>query len=241
MNPSSEPSTKYNIDILTGSITTVAGSHNAAVLGHPSNNHLELAGQMLPPESPDVPSSSKSMTGKAKPPGKVKMKEEVEKNSEEYLRRRQRNNVAVKKSREKSREKTVYTLQKVEQLKAENEQLETKISLLTKELSVLKDLFMDHAKGFCAGSGVDIMNPEQLETLLGCKVIRNREVSTTETVPGTTSTHSVNGASPMQPLLNAAESALRPCHSSTSITVLQESGESLPKSCNPLDLKNENL
>ena len=35
--------------------------------------------------------------------------------------------------------------QTVNQLKEENERLEAKIKLLTKELSVLKDLFLEHA------------------------------------------------------------------------------------------------
>lgn len=53
--------------------------------------------------------------------------------------------MAVKKSRLKSKQKAQDTLQRVTQLKEENERLEAKIKLLTKELSVLKDLFLEHA------------------------------------------------------------------------------------------------
>uniref|UniRef100_A0A8C5QR46 CCAAT/enhancer-binding protein gamma n=1 Tax=Leptobrachium leishanense TaxID=445787 RepID=A0A8C5QR46_9ANUR len=69
----------------------------------------------------------------------------MDRGSEEYRVRRERNNMAVKKSRLKSKQKAQDTLQRVNQLKEENERLEAKIKLLTKELSVLKDLFLEHA------------------------------------------------------------------------------------------------
>lgn len=69
----------------------------------------------------------------------------LDKMSDEYKMRRERNNIAVKKSREKSRAKAKETQQQVSRLRAENEQLEQKVQLLTKELSVLKDLFLAHA------------------------------------------------------------------------------------------------
>ncbi|XP_033930186.1 CCAAT/enhancer-binding protein gamma-like [Melopsittacus undulatus] len=84
--------------------------------------------------------------GKAVPPSKQGKKNSfVDRNSNEYRQRRERNNMAVKKSRLKSKQKAQDTLQKVNQLKHENERLEAKIKLLTKELSVLKDLFLEHA------------------------------------------------------------------------------------------------
>ncbi|XP_006011182.1 CCAAT/enhancer-binding protein gamma [Latimeria chalumnae] len=84
--------------------------------------------------------------GKATPPSKqAKKNTSLDRNSEEYRQRRERNNMAVKKSRLKSKQKAQDTLQRVNQLKEENERLETKIKLLSKELSVLKDLFLEHA------------------------------------------------------------------------------------------------
>ncbi|XP_021550946.1 CCAAT/enhancer-binding protein gamma-like [Neomonachus schauinslandi] len=84
--------------------------------------------------------------GKAVPPSKQSKKSlPVDHNSDEYRQRRERNNMAVKKSRLKSKQKAQDTLQRVNQLKEENERLEAKIKLLTKELSVLKDLFLEHA------------------------------------------------------------------------------------------------
>lgn len=67
--------------------------------------------------------------------------------SDEYRLRRERNNVAVKKSREKSRSRVVETSVRVETLKKENDELEGKVSTLTKELSLLKELLLSSAAG----------------------------------------------------------------------------------------------
>lgn len=84
--------------------------------------------------------------GKAQAPSKqCKKGARMDRASDEYRQRRERNNMAVKKSRLKSKQKAQDTLQRVTQLKEENERLEAKIKLLTKELSVLKDLFLEHA------------------------------------------------------------------------------------------------
>ncbi|KAM8894232.1 CCAAT/enhancer-binding protein gamma isoform 1-T6 [Spinachia spinachia] len=85
-----------------------------------------------------------SAGGKAPPPSKMK-KPSAEKDSDEYRQRRERNNLAVKKSRMRSKQKAMDTQQRVNELKEENERLEAKIKLLSKELSVLKDLFLEHA------------------------------------------------------------------------------------------------
>ncbi|KAK3510255.1 hypothetical protein QTP70_032413 [Hemibagrus guttatus] len=82
--------------------------------------------------------------GKATPPSKMK-KSMLDKDSDEYRQRRERNNLAVKKSRMRSKQKAQDTQQRVNELKEENERLEAKIKLLSKELSVLKDLFLEHA------------------------------------------------------------------------------------------------
>lgn len=54
----------------------------------------------------------------------------------------------MKRSRVKSKLRTQQTLERVNQLKTENELLEEKIKMLTKELGFLKDLFLAHA-GMC--------------------------------------------------------------------------------------------
>ncbi|XP_075939303.1 CCAAT/enhancer-binding protein gamma isoform X2 [Anarhichas minor] len=82
---------------------------------------------------------------KAPPPSSEMKKPSAEKDSDEYRQRRERNNLAVKKSRMRSKQKAMDTQQRVNELKEENERLEAKIKLLSKELSVLKDLFLEHA------------------------------------------------------------------------------------------------
>lgn len=91
-----------------------------------------------------IPANPLAAGGKAVPPSKMK-KPQADKDSEEYRQRRERNNLAVKKSRMRSKQKAMDTQQRVNELKEENERLEAKIKLLSKELSVLKDLFLEHA------------------------------------------------------------------------------------------------
>ena len=65
----------------------------------------------------------------------------VEKGSDEYRMKRERNNIAVRKSRFKSKQKCVETQQKVDELQEENSRLQSKVDFLTKELNVLRSLF----------------------------------------------------------------------------------------------------
>lgn len=69
-----------------------------------------------------------------------------DKESDEYKKRRERNNVAVRKSRDKSRQKAQETMDRVDELKKDNAHLEQKVTILSKELSLLKDLFLAHAE-----------------------------------------------------------------------------------------------
>jgi predicted nuclease with TOPRIM domain len=64
-----------------------------------------------------------------------------EKNTEEYRLKRERNNVAVRKSRYKTKQKFHETLTKVEELTEENDHLHERVDILTKELSALRNLF----------------------------------------------------------------------------------------------------
>ena len=65
----------------------------------------------------------------------------MDRNSDEYRRRRERNNVAVRKSREKAKMRTRETEERVKILARENERLQKKVELLQEELSVLRSLF----------------------------------------------------------------------------------------------------
>lgn len=83
-------------------------------------------------------------TLKATPPSKgSSRRRSLTKNSEEYRDRRDRNNVAVRKSRDKSKLKQRETDDRVKDLTTENDRLQKKCDLLTKELNVLKGLFIN--------------------------------------------------------------------------------------------------
>lgn len=77
-----------------------------------------------------------------------------EKDTDEYLQRRERNNIAVRKSRDKGRKKARLMMEKVHRLRSENEMLEQKVEILSKELSILKDLFLAHAGTVAQGECV---------------------------------------------------------------------------------------
>lgn len=70
-----------------------------------------------------------------------KSNKSVDKNTDEYKRRRERNNIAVRKSREKAKIRSRETEEKVKLLVKENERLQKRIELLTEELNVLRSLF----------------------------------------------------------------------------------------------------
>lgn len=69
-----------------------------------------------------------------------KSKKHVDKASDEYRRRRERNNIAVRKSREKAKQRCKDTERRVNDLSSENDKLRKRVELLSKELSVLKNL-----------------------------------------------------------------------------------------------------
>lgn len=72
--------------------------------------------------------------------GLGKSKKNVDKASDEYRRRRERNNIAVRKSREKAKQRSRETERKVSELVRENDALRKRVELLSKELNVLKSL-----------------------------------------------------------------------------------------------------
>ncbi|XP_077376542.1 CCAAT/enhancer-binding protein gamma [Festucalex cinctus] len=128
-----------------------------------SQSHAS-AGPALPPPPQQVPQPSSPPPGgksasSSAAPGKMK-KASADKDSDEYRQRRERNNLAVKKSRQRSKQKAMDTQQRVNQLKEENERLEAKIKLLSKELSVLKDLFLEHAHNLADNVQPPAGNPD---------------------------------------------------------------------------------
>ncbi|VVC27849.1 Basic-leucine zipper domain [Cinara cedri] len=90
------------------------------------------------------------------------LRDEGDSSEDDYRRKRDKNNQAVKRSRVKSRMRTQQTLQRVNQLKTENDMLEEKIKLLSKELGFLKELFMAQA----GTSQIELPKSVDLKTLL---------------------------------------------------------------------------
>lgn len=62
------------------------------------------------------------------------------KGSIEYVQKRERNNVAVRRSRDKAKQKALETQHKVEELSTENARLHERVNELSHELSTLKNL-----------------------------------------------------------------------------------------------------
>ena len=71
-------------------------------------------------------------------------KHHVDKHSDEYKRRRERNNIAVRKSREKAKQRSRETEKKVNELYSENDSLKQKLSLMSKECRVLRQLLANY-------------------------------------------------------------------------------------------------
>lgn len=104
--------------------------------------------ESLPPVSQMAPMSMNPLAGTRPSPGKAprttkgpSKKRFPAKGTPEYRLKRDRNNDAVRKSREKSKMRVYETECRVKELEDENAQLQSKITLLTKELNVLKSLF----------------------------------------------------------------------------------------------------
>nr|XP_005893980.2 PREDICTED: CCAAT/enhancer-binding protein alpha [Bos mutus] len=65
----------------------------------------------------------------------------VDKNSNEYRVRRERNNIAVRKSRDKAKQRNVETQQKVLELTSDNDRLRKRVEQLSRELDTLRGIF----------------------------------------------------------------------------------------------------
>lgn len=73
--------------------------------------------------------------------GGGKPKKHVDKSSPEYRLRRERNNVAVRKSRDKAKMRNMETQQKVVELSNDNDRLRRRVEHLTRELDTLRGIF----------------------------------------------------------------------------------------------------
>jgi len=84
----------------------------------------------------------RSMVGAKRNVGK---NSSYDKNSAEYRDKRAKNNNAVKKSRDKSKQKSREASQRVQQLQVENENLKATVDNMQAELRYLKDMLISQA------------------------------------------------------------------------------------------------
>ncbi|XP_061922743.1 CCAAT/enhancer-binding protein alpha [Entelurus aequoreus] len=105
--------------------------------------HLQHPGQPTPPPTP-APSPHHYPPTQHHQRGGGKSKKHVDKNSPEYRLRRERNNVAVRKSRDKAKLRNMETQQKVLELSSDNERLRRRVEHLSRELDALRGIFRQH-------------------------------------------------------------------------------------------------
>jgi len=109
-------------------------------------------GQPTPPTTPE-PGSSSSGSARSSPrkAGREKGKR-LDRYSVEYRQRRERNNIAVRKSRDKAKRRNVDMQHKLLELSSDNDKLHKTIEQLTRELSGLRDFFKQMPGASFAGS-----------------------------------------------------------------------------------------
>lgn len=103
---------------------------------------LVATGQPTPPTSPEPPRGS---PGPSPAPGQAREKSSgkrgPDRGSPEYRQRRERNNIAVRKSRDKAKRRNQEMQQKLVELSAENEKLHQRVEQLTRDLTGLRQFF----------------------------------------------------------------------------------------------------
>lgn len=110
--------------------------------------HLQPGGQPTPPPTP-APSPHQHhhhqqhhrLHHAAAAGSSGKAKKCLDKSSSEYRVRRERNNIAVRKSRDKAKQRNAETQQKVLELSADNERLRKRVEQLSRELDTLRGIF----------------------------------------------------------------------------------------------------
>ncbi|XP_069728112.1 CCAAT/enhancer-binding protein beta [Phaenicophaeus curvirostris] len=144
-----------------GGMASPYGSAVRSYLGYQSvpsgsSGNLSTSSSSSPPGTPNPSEPSKSAAaggGYSGPAaGKNKPKKCVDKHSDEYKLRRERNNIAVRKSRDKAKMRNLETQHKVLELTAENERLQKKVEQLSRELSTLRNLFKQLPEPLLASS-----------------------------------------------------------------------------------------
>ncbi|KAM3604941.1 uncharacterized protein V6R79_018398 [Siganus canaliculatus] len=109
-------------------------------------------GQPTPPTTPEPVSSNSSAKSSPRKMGRDKSKKAVDRFSLEYRQRRERNNIAVRKSRDKAKMRNLEMQQKMIELSSENDRLHKTIEQLTRELTGLRDFFKQMPNSSYVGS-----------------------------------------------------------------------------------------
>lgn len=109
-------------------------------------------GQPTPPTTPEPSSAASSTRPSPRKMGREKGKKAVDRFSVEYRQRRERNNIAVRKSRDKAKKRNLEVQQKMIELSNENEKLHKTIEQLTRELTGLREFFKQMPGASFAGS-----------------------------------------------------------------------------------------
>ena len=167
-------------NVVTTSITTstTAGTRSTMTSIVPSDHNTRLSAVSTTDDDIELLTRSLTDTGPS-----IDQRGSFDKYSDEYRRKRERNNEAVRKSRKKTKLKSMETQERVLKLSHENEELKSKLSLLTKELSVLKSLFVN--------SGVVNSN---LSEFSSDKLDSNSSTSTAMTMLTGASTNSISSS-----------------------------------------------
>ncbi|XP_030067455.1 CCAAT/enhancer-binding protein beta [Microcaecilia unicolor] len=117
-----------------------------------SSGNLSTSSSSSPPSTPNPAEGGGSKGGYGGAKG-GKSKKSVDKQSDEYKIRRERNNIAVRKSRDKAKIRNMETQHKVLELTAENERLQKKVEQLSRELTTLRNLFKQLPEPLLATAG----------------------------------------------------------------------------------------
>ncbi|XP_044150338.1 CCAAT/enhancer-binding protein delta [Bufo gargarizans] len=101
--------------------------------------------QPTPPTSPEPSSAASSACpspASSTAPSKDRAgKKNLDRFSPEYRQRRERNNIAVRKSRDKAKKRNIDMQQKLLELSSENDKLHKRIDMLTRDLTNLRHFF----------------------------------------------------------------------------------------------------
>lgn len=109
----------------------------------------DFSSLVTPPPSPmDVEYTPRPRGRPGRKPsagGPVKKKRQPEKGTREYFEKRARNNLAIRKCREKAKLKQNEMENRLQYLESENMQLKGKLDVMTKQLDILKDFVISNS------------------------------------------------------------------------------------------------